>query len=91
MNEEKEKREEEQKKLEIENEEKKMNIDPNYNKEEIRIKGKLLDIELKREEEDNKEENDKARDEINKYIGENYENQLENINQITKKEKKNRI
>ena len=87
-NEEKEKREEEQKKLDNKNEEKKMNIDPNYNKEEIRIKGKLLDIELKREEEDNKEENDKARDEINKYIGENYENQLENINQITKKEKK---
>ena len=87
-NEGKEKREEEQKKLYIENEEKKMNIDPNYNKEEIRIKEKILDIELKKEEEDNKEENDKNRDLINKFIGEDYKNQLENINKITKKEKK---
>ncbi len=35
-----------------------MNVDPNYNKEEISIKEKLLDISLKKEEEENKEKNE---------------------------------
>ena len=60
------------------------NINPNYNKEEERIKGKLLDIELKKEEEINKEYNDAQREKIKNFISENYDQQKENIKSMTK-------
>ena len=60
------------------------NIDPNYSKENERIKGKLLDIELKQEEEINKEYNDAQREKIKNIITETYEQQKEIIKSMTK-------
>ena len=67
----------------------KENIEPYYNAEELRIKGKLLDIELRQEDEKNKEENDKQREEIKEKINENYDFQMKNIDDMTIKDKDN--
>ena len=89
--EEKEKEKEEKEKKIIEEHENyiKENIDPYYNAEELRIKGKLLDIELRQEEERNKEENDKQREAIKEIIKNNYDDQMKNINDITNKNDNN--
>ena len=64
-----------------------MNIDPNYNREEIRIKEKLLDISLKKEEEENKEKNELQRQFIKQQISDNYDSHIKNLESISKKEK----
>ena len=89
--EEKEKEKEEKEKKILEQDEKyyKENIEPYYDAEQLRIKGKLLDIELRQEDEKNKEETDKQREEIKEKLKDNYEQQMNNINDITNKDKNN--
>ena len=64
-----------------------MNVDPNYNKEEIRIKEKLLYISLKKEEEENKEKNELQRQFIKQQINDNYDSHIKNLESISKKER----
>ena len=87
--EEKEREKEEKEKKFLENQEKyyKENIEPYYNAEEQRIKGKLLDIELRQEDEKNKDEIDKQREEIKEQIKNNYDQQMQNLTDITEKDK----
>ncbi len=87
--EEKEKKKEEKENQIKEEQEKyyKENIEPYYNAEEQRIKGKLLDIELRQEDEKNKEILDKQREEIKEHIKNNYDQQMQNLNDITDKDK----
>ena len=89
--EEKEKEKEEKEKKILEQDEKyyKENIEPYYDAEQLRIKGKFLDIELRQEDEKNKEETDKQREEIKEKLKDNYEQQMNNINDITNKDKNN--
>ena len=91
--EEKEKEKEDKEKKIIEEHENyiKENIDPYYNAEELRIKGKLLDIELRQEDEKNKEQNDKQREEIKEKIKENYDLQMKNLDDMTNKDKNKNI
>ena len=92
-NDKKEKESEEYERREKEEQERNIreNIDEKYYTEENRIKGKLLDLEIKQEDEKNKEELDKQREKINNEIRNNYDFHMDNINSITKKNDKNTI
>ena len=88
--EEKEKENEEKEKKIKEEHEKFINdhIDPYYYSEENRIQEKLLDLEIKQEDEKNKEEIDKQREEIKDIIKKDYDKQMKNLTDITVKDRK---
>ena len=88
--EEKEKEEEEKEKQKLEQHEQdiKDNINEYFYSEEHRIQEKLLNIELRQEDEKNKEQNDKQREEIKQIIKNDYNQQMKNLDDITVKDKK---
>lgn len=62
------------------------NINPNYNAEYSRIQGKLLDIEIRQEDEQNKEQIQEMRNLVKEKVTENYQDIIKDItNSTTKK------
>jgi len=65
------------------------NIDPNYNTEFKRIQQKLLDIEIRQEDEENKEKIDEVRELVKSNVKGNYDEIVRNIDNSTSISKEN--